>query len=163
MKITVTFIFLLVASICVNAQTLITPFAASVSNGEASICQSIGEPVILTVYGNEHLTQGFHQPETFATVDIYLPSVFSPYSSDDNERFKIGLAEDATVFIEEFLIYDRWGNLMYNKTDIDPHTYTEWWDGTYNGKEVENGVYTFLIKYFVRSQSKIAKGSVTKI
>jgi len=46
---------------------------------------------------------------------------------------------DASNFIiESFRIFDRWGNLVYNEENIDPLTFTDWWDGTYNGKDVEH-------------------------
>lgn len=44
-------------------------------------------------------------------------------------------------------IYDRWGNLVhkYTGTNIASDSYE--WDGTLNGKNVEEGVYTGLLKY----------------
>jgi len=144
-------------------QTLITPFASSTSNGEVSICQSGGEPVIVTVLGSSHLTQGFQQPELFEDIDIYIPNVFAPGSDSNNKVFKIGIAKDTPVSIDEFLIYDRWGNLVYNQTDIDPHTFDGWWDGRLNNEDLMKGVYTYIVTFTVRSDSKIAKGSITKI
>ena len=40
-------------------------------------------------------------------------------------------------------IYNRWGNLLYK-----PDNYanpSNWWDGTYKGKEVAMGLYVFIL------------------
>lgn len=144
-------------------QTLITPFAASSSNGAQTVCHSGGEPVIVTVLGNTNLTQGFQQPENLEKIEVYLPSVFSPNSNSGDTKFIIGLPEEAPVYINRFLIFDRWGNIVYEQADVDPHTFEGWWDGTFDGKTLVNGVYTYMIDYNVRSKALIAKGSLTKL
>ena len=70
---------------------------------------------------------------------------------------------DASEFlIESFRIFDRWGNLIYNKQDIDPLTFTDWWDGTFDGTEVEQGVYVYMIEIGGERVETIS-GSITII
>ena len=62
--------------------------------------------------------------------------------------------------IEMVRIYDRWGNLVYiieNPSVIE-------WDGTYRGRYLEQGVFTYLITYRDPAfAQKIKSGDVTLI
>jgi len=68
---------------------------------------------------------------------IYIPTTFNPLDNGEDKSFKLGVPDASNFLIESFRIFDRWGNLVYNEEDIDPLTFTDWWDGTYNGKDVE--------------------------
>jgi gliding motility-associated-like protein len=56
-------------------------------------------------------------------------------------------------------IYNRWGELVYSSNDIN-----KGWDGTYNGVQVNNGLYTYMLKLvFNDKEVKTDKGSITLI
>jgi gliding motility-associated-like protein len=40
------------------------------------------------------------------------------------------------------VIYDRWGNLVFQTRDR-----TDFWDGTSGGDYLDEGVYTYIIRY----------------
>ena len=93
---------------------------------------------------------------------MYIPTAFNPLSAGEDRKFKIGVPAASDFMIETFQIYDRWGNLVYDKKDIDPLTFTEWWDGTFNdGTEVEAGVYVYLLQ--LGSQGESISGSITVV
>lgn len=63
--------------------------------------------------------------------------------------------------VEEFecQIFNRWGNKLYTMTDINDK-----WDGTYNGKEVPQGVYVYILSVKKKFSPKIIKhGHITKL
>ena len=93
---------------------------------------------------------------------IYIPTVFDPNSEGEDRAFRLGVPEASNFLIESFRIYDRWGNLVYDKADIDPLTFTDWWDGSYNGRTVEQGVYVYVIQLSGEVQ-EIVNGSLTLI
>lgn len=67
--------------------------------------------------------------------ELYIPNSFTPNGDSRNEYFKIfgtGIEE------YEIRIFNRWGAEVYHSNDID-----EAWDGTYNGKKVQQGAYTY--------------------
>ena len=67
-----------------------------------------------------------------------LPNVFSPGNHDGvNDVWKVTY-KSLAVF--HCWIFNRWGNLVYEYTDPDGG-----WDGTYNGKPVDTGVYYYVI------------------
>jgi gliding motility-associated-like protein len=69
---------------------------------------------------------------------LALPNAFSP-GTGINNLFKIIKRGEATL--NYFRIYNRWGNLVYESSNID-----EGWDGTYNGKPQPFDVYVFEIE-----------------
>ena len=57
------------------------------------------------------------------------------------EFFTIFLAEGGNIKIFEMTIYNRWGELIFTSNDLDFG-----WDGTYDGKECQDGTYVWKIK-----------------
>ena len=73
---------------------------------------------------------------------IFVPSAFNPNSDIVENR----VWRPTNVFARQdsytLFIVDRWGNEVFRTTDVDAA-----WDGTFNGKELPMGVYTYYIKY----------------
>ncbi|MEM9546811.1 MAG: T9SS type B sorting domain-containing protein [Bacteroidota bacterium] len=72
---------------------------------------------------------------------IYFPNVFSPNGDGINDIFEIFGPADTQVV--SFTIYDRWGNLMHLVEDKTLGDTDIFWDGFYNGKLVQSGVYVY--------------------
>jgi len=77
---------------------------------------------------------------------MYIPTIFDPLAEGEDKTFRIGVPDASEFFIKSFQIFDRWGNLIYDKENIDPLTFADWWDGTFNGRKVEQGVYVYVIE-----------------
>lgn len=73
---------------------------------------------------------------------VFWPNIISANEDNNNDYFNIfgGPAVDG---IENLKVYDRWGNLMYDGAP-QINSYTDGWDGTFNGQEVNPGVYAWL-------------------
>jgi gliding motility-associated-like protein len=85
---------------------------------------------------------------------IFIPNAFSPNGDGDNEFF-FPVGSNAEFL--EMRIYNRWGELLYTTTDIDAG-----WDGTFKGKEVPIGVYTWVVHYLdLEDKEQIASGNVS--
>lgn len=72
--------------------------------------------------------------------DVYIPSAFTPNGDNLNETF--GVIDNANVQNFIFQVYNKYGQLIFNTTDI-----TRKWDGTFKGKQVPNGGYVWIISY----------------
>ena len=71
--------------------------------------------------------------------DTVIPNIFSPNGDGFNDYFTVGLEDLASYSI---MVFDRWGNRVYTSVNASIS-----WDGTFNGKDVEQGVYTFIISF----------------
>ncbi|PZF74179.1 PKD domain-containing protein [Taibaiella soli] len=88
---------------------------------------------------------------------IYVPSAFTPNGDGLNDMLiPIGIGYRNVNF---FRIYNRWGQEVYYGTKFKIG-----WDGTYNGRPAELGVYYWVLSLTDRfGKEEIYKGDVTLI
>jgi gliding motility-associated-like protein len=87
---------------------------------------------------------------------IYLPNAFSP-TSENVLTNTFGIINQEIAQLNYLRIYDRWGNLVYQTGSLSGR-----WDGTYNGKLCEEGVYAYIADAFCQDGKEIKKtGNVT--
>ena len=92
---------------------------------------------------------------------IYLPNIFNPESQMGNETFGIMNPEIVDV-LNTFIIYDRWGNLVFSQDAITGIQDLPRWDGSYNGLPAEMGVYVYFVEVTLNSgETEIYAGDVT--
>jgi len=96
--------------------------------------------------------------------DVFIPNVFSPNNDGRNDDFKIFTGLGVTA-INYFRIYDRWGNLLHEEKGLFPDgNGVGKWDGTFNGKEMNPGVYIFVAEIsFIDHATLMYKGDVTLV
>jgi len=77
--------------------------------------------------------------------DIFVPNVFNPLSTGVNGKF-VPEVEPNYPGTFEMQVFNRWGNVVYDNIQevYDPNG---GWDGMYNGRLVEIGVYSYIIKF----------------
>jgi gliding motility-associated-like protein len=106
----------------------------------------------------------YNQPDdvlavfTDITTDITMPTGFSPNGDGNNDVFK---PQGSALYSREYdmRIYSRWGQEVFHSTDP-----TVGWDGYYEGKQSQTGVYAYVIAYKnVYNEAKTKKGNVTLI
>ena len=86
--------------------------------------------------------------------DIFVANVFSPNGDGFND-FVFARARGLAEI--RFVIYDRWGEKVFETTDL-----TTGWDGTYRGKLLNTGVYVYVIQGKFKSGDEVTqKGNVT--
>jgi gliding motility-associated-like protein len=87
----------------------------------------------------------------------HLPNAFSPNGDGLNDIFKVGNINFRTLL--EFRIFDRWGKQIFETTNRD-----EGWDGTDDGKPLNNDVYYYIIRLgYADDMVETFKGDVTLI
>jgi len=87
---------------------------------------------------------------------IFVPDAFTPNGDFLNEILFVR-SNDVSEII--FLIFDRWGNKIFESASL-----SDGWDGTYLGKPMNPGVYVYMVKATFTSGNIIEKkGDVTLI
>ena len=71
---------------------------------------------------------------------FYVPNAFTPNSDEFNSGF--GPVTDCLISAYELKIYNRWGEVVFESENPD-----FLWDGTYLGRKVPDGVYSYKITY----------------
>lgn len=92
---------------------------------------------------------------------VYIPNAFSPDGFSDNQTFMI-YAGKGVEKINNFKIFNRWGEQLYEAKDFYPNDHTYGWNGTFKGEEMNPGVYIYFAEIEFSDGLKIIyKGDVT--
>ncbi|HOW25603.1 MAG TPA: gliding motility-associated C-terminal domain-containing protein [Bacteroidales bacterium] len=112
--------------------------------------KNVENPVALSSFSNEIALA--------RTAQLYMPTGFTPNGDGMNDFFapQNSFPDDQADFM--FIIYNRWGQKIYETTSIgDPG-----WDGTSGGEMCPQGVYVYFIRYVsTEGEPFEKKGTVT--
>ena len=97
--------------------------------------------------------------EQCPTVALF-PNVFSPNGDGVNDFFEV---KGNDIIAMTLIIYDRWGNLIYETND-----FTQGWDGRWREQDAPNGVYVWMIQLEGFNEdgttfSRVDSGTVTLV
>ncbi|MDR0802055.1 MAG: gliding motility-associated C-terminal domain-containing protein [Fluviicola sp.] len=73
---------------------------------------------------------------------FYVPNAFTPDGDEHNNIFLPVMTAGFSPATYEFYIYNRWGELIFESKDT-----TAGWDGTYGGNMVQDGIYTWILRF----------------
>jgi len=94
---------------------------------------------------------------------IILPNVFTPDGDGRNDYFYVVSGKDI-LSVLQFQIFNRWGEKVFEKTNVRPNEYSGGWDGRYQGQKAPAGTYVYLIKVQVEGGgTEMIKGNITII
>lgn len=113
-------------------------------------CQDVTEDVVIVV-GEDCLPR-----------DIFIPNIFSPNGDGINDVFEVNLHPKLQVHSLHGIIYDRWGNVLYESTG---QTFS--WNGNFDQRPMMPGVYVFRmeIEYIIngKEEKEIRVGDISLI
>jgi len=95
---------------------------------------------------------------------IYIPNVFSPDRDGLNDFFTV-YSNSSIEEVKSMLIYDKWGNLVFETNNILPNVDKDGWNGRYNNTMGNDNVYTYylvLIDTFGTEIEKVGTVQVLK-
>ncbi|MFZ9455299.1 MAG: gliding motility-associated C-terminal domain-containing protein, partial [Bacteroidia bacterium] len=76
--------------------------------------------------------------EVLEDYHVYVPDVFTPNGDGLNDVFK-PLVNGVRLY--KIFVYNRSGKLIFSSRDE-----TDFWDGTLNGNELEQGIYQWIME-----------------
>jgi gliding motility-associated-like protein len=74
---------------------------------------------------------------------VYIPNAFSPNGDGNNDVFVVYTGSDV-VQIKSFIVFDRWGENIYEAYGFSGNTDAYGWDGKYRNKLLNTGVYVYM-------------------
>lgn len=93
---------------------------------------------------------------------VYIPTGFTPNGDGTNERFSI--TGNGIQLIKHLVIFDRWGETVFEKTNAKSNDPGSSWDGSYKGNPAPPGTYAFMAEIICDAgEIYTYKGSVTLI
>ncbi len=92
---------------------------------------------------------------------VFVPNAFSPNNDGINDELTV-FAGPQVAKINSFKVFNRWGGLMYEYYNFSPNDLQFGWDGKFNGKLMDSGVYVWLAEVeFLDGQIEVFKGGAT--
>ena len=92
---------------------------------------------------------------------FYISNAIRPRAGNENSRWVVK-TNDNDLKIKDVSIYNRWGNLIFRKSDFNPNDEQFVWDGNFNGRPVTQDVYVYAIRYIDElGQEQIITGDIT--
>lgn len=95
-------------------------------------------------------------------IKFFIPNIFSPNGDGTNDEFFIPESPSVKI-VDYFAIQDRWGTLVHEDKAFIPGNGLIW-DGTFKGRNVQQGVYNYKIKFRLwNDQIVVDYGTITVI
>ncbi len=95
---------------------------------------------------------------------VGVPTAFSPNGDGNNDRIWIHAQEGILQEINYFMIFDRWGEQVFNEGPHQPNNPDSGWDGTLDGEPLNPEVFVFVAEVvFDDGTSEVIKGDITLV
>jgi gliding motility-associated-like protein len=92
--------------------------------------------------------------------NLYIPNTFSPNGDGMNDRF---YPRGKGVFmIKSLRVFNRWGEMVFERLNFSPNDASAGWDGTYKGKSLSPDVFVYVCDIVCENGQVLSnKGDVT--
>ncbi len=74
---------------------------------------------------------------------VWTPNTFTPNADGQNDRFYPH--GKGILQVDRFRIYDRWGELLFDRTNMPVNDKSMGWDGTYKSQPLKPDVYVWIM------------------
>lgn len=100
-------------------------------------------------------------PLTVALGEVYGPTAFSPNGDGINDRLILYSDGGSGEIVERFQVFDRWGGLLFEESEVPLNDARYGWDGTRQGRPMNTGTYAYygLVRY-PNGFRRVVKGEV---
>jgi gliding motility-associated-like protein len=94
--------------------------------------------------------------------NVFIPNTFSPNNDQANDVF---YPRGTGLFrIKSARVFNRWGEVVYEKADFMANDPSVGWDGTYKGKKLNIDVYVYIIEIMCDNNTILTyKGNIALI
>ncbi len=93
---------------------------------------------------------------------VYAPTGFSPNGDRFNDRFYLQSRTDYRI--DSWRIFDRWGNLVFERENVFSNDPAAGWDGLAKGEPMHQGVFAWFARVTgLDGVARLVKGEVTLV
>jgi gliding motility-associated-like protein len=96
------------------------------------------------------------------SAQVFIPNAFSPDGDGVNDVFYV--MGSGVKIVKSFMIFNRWGELLFQKENFVPNNPSTGWDGTIRGKKGSPEVYVYVCTVLCENDIQYSyKGNVAII
>ena len=95
--------------------------------------------------------------------EIFVANAFTPNNDGNNDVLYVQ-GNPYVAKVKIFRIFDRWGELIYERTDVNPNDETVGWDGTYKGQAMNSNSFVWFAEIeYADGDVRVYQGSTILI
>ncbi|GAB5553520.1 MAG: hypothetical protein Sapg2KO_31110 [Saprospiraceae bacterium] len=95
------------------------------------------------------------------TKRVFIPNIFSPNGDGNNDRVTVFTSANAKKVLT-FRIFERRGNMVFQRDDFSPNDLSIGWDGFHRGRLLNNQVFAYYAEVeFEDGEIVVEEGSIT--
>ncbi len=95
---------------------------------------------------------------------IYIPSAFTPNDDGINDVLTVYADENRVKMINKFALFNRWGNMVFEKNNFLPNDEQNGWKGDFNNKtQLSNEIFVYFIEIELHNGQKIVLSGDTTL
>ena len=95
---------------------------------------------------------------------VFVPTAFSPNGDGNNDVFYVFAKDNSVEKIHSFLIFDRWGESMFEARNFQPNDPSHGWDGKHRGETMNPAVFVWFAEIeFIDGQVELFEGDVVLV
>jgi hypothetical protein len=92
---------------------------------------------------------------------VFVPNAFAPGGSVPENK-KLMVRATGISSVKSFRIFNRWGKIVFERSNFSPNSSDFGWDGMVNGKPADTGVYIYTVDVICENGIPYSfKGNVT--
>ena len=94
--------------------------------------------------------------------NVFVPNTFSPNGDGSNDVF---YPRGSGVFkIQNIKVFNRWGEVVFEKSNFNPNDAAAGWDGTFKGKPLPPDVFVYILEVVCDNNTALTfKGNIALI
>lgn len=134
-------------------------------------CSDCPNPVLYTLTNRNYLITGVNQyfcsDTATLAVNVYfqsklaMPNTFTPNGDGKNDFFYV-ISGETVSKVNQFQIFSRWGEKVFEISNVLPNDLVGGWDGTFRGKPAPAGTYVYvLILGLTDGSTETYRGNIT--
>lgn len=136
-------------------------------------CSDCSDPVASPFKTTKYQVKVFTKYECVDSADVtisvlcdekqlFIPNTFTPNGDGINDIFRV--RGNGISTLKSFRVYNRWGQVLFERTDATVNDNANGWDGTHNGVQLPPDVYIYIVEAFCENGELLKlKGDVTII
>jgi len=132
--------------ICANEYTIVSPYENTIwpDHSTASSFRVTESSEIIVQAMNEFdcMLLDTIQISLKKPMNMYVPNIMRTDDNSKEDCFKIYTSDNEDIYNYELMVFDRWGNLVFQTKDSN-----DCWTGLFNGNPVSPGVYFYILNY----------------
>jgi gliding motility-associated-like protein len=95
--------------------------------------------------------------------EVFVPNIFSPNDDGVNDELVVYGGEGVEEIVS-FIVFDRWGNVVFSAEHFQVNDVTRSWDGKFKGQKLNPSVFAYrMIVKFKDGVSDVVYGDVTLV